>query len=66
MVEEKEVLLNVRDEIVDSIDDIEDYLHDYDDGVMVNKVLSRLVNALELVNEVLEEKGIHEDYVPDG
>jgi hypothetical protein len=64
-------LLNIRNEIIDSIDDINDYLRDdeniscLDIGCMKESVLRRLENALGIMNEFLDSLGINEDYESD-
>jgi len=71
VITKKEDLLNVRNEIIDSIDDVNDYLED-DEGIscvdiscMKKSVLKRLENALDIMNEILDSLGINEDYVFD-
>jgi len=61
----KKKLLNIRNEIIDAINDVEDHLQDYEEGAIVYVVVKRLSNALDLMNEYLKGLGIEEDYVPD-
>lgn len=59
-VEERRPILDARNELIDCIDDINDFIRK---SSMKDSVVSRLSNALDLLNEFLTKHGIDEDYV---
>lgn len=60
-------LFKVRDEIIDCVDDVNDYLIDATGQDMNKSVLKRLKNALDIINEIRKDLDIPDrNYLPEG
>lgn len=63
MSDEKVSFLIIRDDLIDVIDDVSDFVPDSVN--MKNSILKRLSNALDYVNELIDKLGIGRDYIPN-
>lgn len=55
---DKDTFFNIRDEIIDCIDDVDDFLVDSSGQAMHTSVARRLSNVLELLEDIRKSLGI--------
>lgn len=59
-------LFKARDEIIDCVDDVNDYLVDTSGQAMDHSVIRRLENALSIIDEIRKDLDIPDrDYLPE-
>lgn len=60
-------LFKARNEIIDCVDDVNDYLIDTSGQAMDHSVIRRLENVLAIIEEIRKDMDIPDrDYVPEG